>query len=242
MSIARENIKALCFDFGNTLVEFGPRQVAAQYETFERTLTGLFGPCDAARFKAVRDRQRAAPLSNGYKESELTSLSQELIRELYDVEPDEHHIEVLNQTRCDSLADAIELNDEVLPLLRELRRRYRLGLLSNYPCSRSVRNVLAKVGLLDIFEVVVISGDVGYVKPHTRPFEAMLSQMGLAPSECLYVGDNWLADIQGAKQIGMRAVLTTQYTPHTIFKPVVGDHLPDARIAHLDELRTLLLS
>ena len=242
MSIARENIKALCFDFGNTLVEFGPRQVAAQYATLERTLTALFGHCDAARLRAVRDRQILAPFSNGYRENDLTSLSVELVQELYDVAPDKSHIEALARTRCDSFVEAVELGDGVLELLYELRRRYRLGLLSNYPCSRSVRNSLATVGLSDVLEVAVISGDVGYVKPHATAFNAMLSQLGLAPSECIYVGDNWLADVQGAKRIGMRAILTTQYAPYESFEPEEGDLLPDACIAHLEELRELLLS
>ena len=45
MSMAIENIKALCFDFGNTLVEFGPKQVIYQYAALERVLTEMFGFC-----------------------------------------------------------------------------------------------------------------------------------------------------------------------------------------------------
>ncbi|MCK4325123.1 hypothetical protein KAW55_00030, partial [bacterium] len=71
MAIARENIKTICFDFGNTLVEFGPEQVAYQYIALEKALTELFGSCDPARLKTIRDRQIVAPFSNGYREKNI---------------------------------------------------------------------------------------------------------------------------------------------------------------------------
>ena len=65
MSVETEQIRAICFDFGNTLVEFGPKQVAIQYSALEQALTELFGSCDTSRLKAIRDRQIVAPFSNG---------------------------------------------------------------------------------------------------------------------------------------------------------------------------------
>ena len=90
--------------------------------------------------------------------------------------------------------------------------------------------------------MVVISADIGYVKPHAKPFESMLSQLDLSPSECVYIGDNWLADVQGAKRMGMCSILTTQYVPYESFEPSEKDHSPDIRIDHLNELEKLLLS
>ena len=57
MSIDPEGTKALCFDLGNTLIAFGPRQIAHQYEELKRTLETMFGPCDSTVLKAVRDRE-----------------------------------------------------------------------------------------------------------------------------------------------------------------------------------------
>ena len=242
MTVATRKIKALCFDLGNTLIEFGPEQFACQNAALEKALTKLFGHCDAEALKALRDRQYLAPFSNGYRENNPRRLCEELIFEMYDRVPAERHVDKLMQTLYDSFIHVVGLPDGVLPLLQMLRRRYRLGLLSNYPCSRSIRDSLENIGMLEVFDAVAISGDIGYVKPHAKAFAALLSQLGLAPSECAYVGDNWFTDVQGAKRIGMWAILTTQYVPYKSFEPAEGDHVPDMRVDHLNELEEVLLN
>jgi FMN phosphatase YigB (HAD superfamily) len=64
----------------------------------------------------------------------------------------------------------------------------------------------------------------------------LLEGLELEAGQCVYIGDNWLADVQGAKGIGMRAILTTQHVPYEKFERREGDHEPDARIGHLGEL------
>ena len=241
MTFVKEKIKAVCFDFGNTLVEFGPDQIAVQYASLVSTLTGMFGSCDAGLLKTVRDRQILMPFENGYKENNLQTLCKEVISEIYGTVLEVHQVEKLVETRYQSFVRAVALPEGVMPLLKKLNRRYRLGLLSNYPCGRSVRYSLTKVGLTEIFETVVVSGDIGYVKPHAAPYAALLSQLDLYPSECVYVGDNWLADVQGAKRAGMNSILTTQYVPYERFEPRDGDHQPDLIIEDIAELERILL-
>jgi len=237
----KDGIKAVCFDLGNTLIEFGPKQVLHLYAVLEKGLTEIFGSCDEAHLKTIRDRQIVAPFSNGYREEDLNSVCRELIHGLYNIIPEQYQVDRLVQIRYESFVDVIELSDGVIPLLNKLKKRYRLGLLSNYPCGRSIRDSIAKIKLPELFEVIVVSGEVGYVKPHARPFESMLSQLGLSPSECVYIGDNWLADVQGAKGMGMQSILTTQYVPYESFEPAKKDYQPDARITHFNELEGLLL-
>ena len=241
MSIVPEKIRAVAFDFGNTLVEFGPRQVERQYAVLAKALSQMFGTCDTERLKTIRDRQIVAPFNNGYRENDLRTICGELIRKIYDLAPSREQVDELMQVRYDSFLHAIELPNGVLPLLEKLRRRYRLALLSNYPSRQFLIDSLAKIGLSDTFETAVISGDVGYVKPHPKPFQTLLKRLDLPPAQCVYVGDNWLADVQGSKRIGMPAILTTQYEPYERFTPADGDHQPDARIKHLNELEELLL-
>jgi len=138
--------------------------------------------------------------------------------------------------------EVVELPENVLPLLMKLSKRYRLSLISNYPCSRSIQDSLQKIGLSGVFEAVVISADVGYVKPDARPFEALLSELELAPSQCICIGDNWLADVQGGKRAGMYTIFSQQYTPYERFQRAAGDYDSDARITHLDDLEALLLN
>jgi putative hydrolase of the HAD superfamily len=242
MPIDSSQIKALCFDLGNTLIEFGPRQVAHQYEELKRALVEMFEHCDEARLKEVRDRQIVAPYHNGYRENDLHACGAELIREIYGQDPEDHHVAQTVEARYRAFVEGLEVAEEVLVLLRRLSARYRLALLSNYPCGRSIRDGLEKMGLAEFFEVIVISGEVGYVKPHRRPYELMLEGLDLEAHECVYIGDNWLADVQGAKGIGMGAVHITQHVPYETFEPRDGDHEPDVRIGHIAELESHFMS
>lgn len=242
MNLEIDKIKAICFDFGNTLIEFGPKQVAYEYAALHKALQDQFGPCDPDLLKSIRARQIVAPFSNGYLENDLRTICHELIVGIYNIQPNYSQVEKLMQTRFDTFVQVVELPDGVRTLLKKLRKRFVLGFLSNYPCTKSVLASLNKIGISDLFESITISGDVGYVKPHAKPFEVMLSQLELYPAECVYIGDNWLADVQGAKRVGMHSVLTTQFTAYEKYEPAEGDFSPDMRVKHIQELEGLFFS
>lgn len=241
MTIVVENIKAICLDFGNTLVELGPKQVDFQNAALKKALDEGFDDCNSDLLKAIRYRQMIAPFSNGFRENDMRTTCLELIEEIYDLHPSDSQVDMLMQTRFDAFVHVVELSTDVRSLLKKLGERYRLGFLSNYPCSRSVRAALEKIGLSEMFESITISGDVGYAKPHAKPFEVMLSQLGLSPAECVYIGDNWFCDVQGSKRIGMNSILTTQYEPYETNVPAKGDYSPDLRINHIKELESFFL-
>jgi len=231
-----EEVRALCFDLGNTLIEFGPRQIAHQLEALRESLEDMFGECDAEKLRAVRNRQIVEPYSNSFHEGEMSALAAQLIREVCSVEPKHWQVERMVEARYRAFVDGIRVTEEVLELLGNLAGRYRLALLSNYPCGRSIRDGLSRLSLGRFFEVIVISGEVGFVKPHPRPYELLLEGLGIGAEDCVYIGDNWLADVQGAKRMGMNAILTTEHLPYERFEAKPGDHEPDLRITRLGEL------
>lgn len=241
MNLTKEKIKAVCFDYGNTLIEFGPAAFKNQYAAIEKTLTNLFGHCDADRLKIIRDGQIKAPFANGFHENNMRRITEELIASLYRCRPQKKHVDAVIQARYDAFVESVSLAEGVRQLLEKLHRRYLLGLISNYPCSRSINDSLLKIGLLDLFDEIVVSGDCGFVKPHAKPFKLMLYRLSVNPCECIFVGDNWLADVQGAKRMGIHAVLTTEHEPYDYFEPSPGDHMPDARIDRIEELGKLIL-
>ena len=81
-------------------------------------------------------------------------------------------------------------------------RGKRLGVISNW--DPSAKPILTGLGILDCFEVVVISSEVGASKPDERIFRIALEQAGIAPGVCLYVGDNYYDDAVGASAVGMK--------------------------------------
>jgi putative hydrolase of the HAD superfamily len=96
------------------------------------------------------------------------------------------------------------LYDDALPAIAALRAHgLRVGLISNG--QRDLEEFADHHGL-DV-DVCVGSKDHGYVKPHRSIFEAALAALGVAPEQAAMVGDSAVDDIEGARALGMRAVL-----------------------------------
>lgn len=93
--------------------------------------------------------------------------------------------------------------------LSTLKRHYRLGLLSNFTHGPAVRAILTRLGLMPLLDVVLISGEIGYRKPHQRVFRELERQFGLPRAQIAFVGDDLEADIQGAQAAGLRPIWTT---------------------------------
>jgi putative hydrolase of the HAD superfamily len=103
-------------------------------------------------------------------------------------------------------------------------RGYRTGLLSNW--DDRLPELLDGLGLLSELAPRVISYRVGVEKPHRRIYETALAEAGVAPEEALMVGDDWEADIVGARALGMRAVYVERHGHAAPEGPSIG-HLAD---------------
>ena len=88
---------------------------------------------------------------------------------------------------------------ETLLILR--KRGYRLGLISNTHW-RLLENVRDEIK--QYFHIITLSYEHGYAKPHPSIFLATLKKLGVSASHCLHIGDDPIADVQGAKRVGMR--------------------------------------
>ena len=103
------------------------------------------------------------------------------------------------------------LQEEMLALIKQLRRRgIRTGLLSN---SWGARNGYPRHLFDDLFDDVVISGEVGMRKPEERIFQLALTRLGLMPAECAFV-DDVEGNVVAARALGFQAVHHSEPT-HT---------------------------
>jgi HAD superfamily hydrolase (TIGR01549 family) len=139
-----------------------------------------------------------------------------------------------------------DLFPDVIPTLTELRERgFRLASVTNRGYSGP--DFWAEVehfGLDKLLEAVVVSADVGYLKPHPRIFEVALERLEVEAEECMMVGDNLRADVEGPKTLGM----TTTWRRPPIGEPteagtsepeVEGPVKPDYTIGEIAELLDL---
>lgn len=94
--------------------------------------------------------------------------------------------------------------------LKSLREQgVKTGLVSNWDLS--ARAVLRQTGLEQLFDVVVISAEVGVEKPDPTIFELALSVLDVSAGDALYIGDNYYDDIVGARRLGMEGVLINRF-------------------------------
>lgn len=99
----------------------------------------------------------------------------------------------------------VYLFDDVKETLHYLKEKYRLAILTNgSPISQ--RRKLESTGILDLFELSVVSGEVGIDKPDVRIFDYMCEQLKVKAEDCLYIGDNYLNDVLGARNAGWNAL------------------------------------
>ncbi|MBI4198791.1 MAG: HAD family hydrolase [Chloroflexi bacterium] len=100
----------------------------------------------------------------------------------------------------------LALYDDAIPALDTLKRRgLTLGLLSNI--GREPRQLMESHGLTAYLDFAVTSQEIGSNKPHPPMFLAALERAGVQASEALHVGDSYLSDVQGARSLGIHAVL-----------------------------------
>jgi putative hydrolase of the HAD superfamily len=121
-------------------------------------------------------------------------------------EADARRAAVFEQARFNALNRSFVLFDDVLSCLDALRARsLRLGVITNNDGPHQ-RRKLAMVGLLNAFDAVAISGEVGAGKPDPAIFAHACGALGVAPQAALHIGDRLDADALGALGAGLRGV------------------------------------
>jgi putative hydrolase of the HAD superfamily len=133
------------------------------------------------------------------------------------------------------LSDALAALHGNAPLLRELGRRYRLGVVSNF--YGNLAQVCDDAGIRSLFGVLVDSAEVGCTKPAPRIFQLALDALGVSAAKATFVGDSLPRDMAGARGIGMSHIwLVGSETPAA--SPCCRD---DRQIRSLRELEAILL-
>ncbi len=197
--------RAVFFDVDFTLIYPGP---SLQGEGYARFCAWHGVTVDAARFRdAVR---RAAPVldevkAHDYDARLFVDYTRAIIEHMGGAGPG---AEAAARDIYDEWAVCRHffLYDDAEPVLRTLAAAgLKIGLISN--TQRPLDEFAAHFELGGIFAAAVSSAQLGYLKPHPAIFEAALAAVGVPAASAVMVGDSVKADIEGARQAGMRAVL-----------------------------------
>ena len=139
--------------------------------------------------------------------------------------------EQVNQLFIERYRPVNRVDADVRPTLACLRAAgYTVGLVSNR--STPLGPVAAEIGLADLFHFTLAAGEIGWFKPAPQIFLKAAELAGCAPNAAGYVGDNYYADIEGARGAGLHPVLID---PRGLFPD------PGCPVIHtIGELRGLL--
>lgn len=187
MTLPRE-LKTILFDMGNVLVFFSHEQMCRQ-------MADACGCSEAELTRQLMVSGCQADFERGrIDERELHSRFEALFQRPIDFD-----------SLCEASGNIFQLNVSIIPVLEELKRRgLRLVLLSN-TCSTHVRVIRRNWNVLDYFDHLVLSYEVGAVKPESGIYQAGLDAIQCHPGEALYTDD--IAEyIATGKSYGLNAV------------------------------------
>jgi putative hydrolase of the HAD superfamily len=98
------------------------------------------------------------------------------------------------------------LDHDAVEVLETLRRRYKVGLVTNWEHAPRIHELLKELGIENLFDAVVVSDEHGAAKPDPAIFHEALNRTRVAPEEAVYVGDMDV-DVAGSINAGMHPVL-----------------------------------
>jgi putative hydrolase of the HAD superfamily len=240
------DIRAVAFDVNGTLVRIltdeGMEQIfrsAAHFLTYQ----GIELHRHQVRelyFQTLREQQRTSP--EAYPEFDAVGIWRSIIdgnatgftRTLPAGKLEQLPLFLAEMSRGISRR-RLGLYPHVREVLDVLREHYPLAVVTDAQ-SAHTRGELHKVGLLDYFDPIVISGDHGYRKPDRRLFQFALDGMGVAAENALYVGNDMHRDIFGAREAGMATVMFESGQGTDAYL----DCVPDYRISDFRDLLRIL--
>ena len=228
-------MKAVIFDFGQTLVDSSDGFRSAEKEAQEKMLAVLAG-IERNRFMEVYRRVRKAH----HEQSRLSRLEiwQTVCRELA-CDIDEPRLIEWEGEYWQRVNALTRVFPEARKTLEALKTTYRLALISNTQGQVDVdaHGISEFPDLERLFERIVIAGENDIrPKPDYQPFELCLQQMELDAGDCIYVGDDYRIDVCGARDAGMNPVWLKH---HSIARNWPDVHTDVPVITSLDELLRL---
>lgn len=113
-------------------------------------------------------------------------------------------VEEIKKLWLRNYANLAKADQEVLGIIKNLHKKYKVYLLSNTTEMSHLHN--SKTGIYDYFDDVFLSYRLGAKKPNPEIYRHVISSIGLRPEECIFVDDDE-KNLQTAEQLGIIPIL-----------------------------------
>jgi len=163
----------------------------------------------------------------------------------YNARPEDRLVVEAVDAYFDPFIASLKVAPRALPTLTRITQQLPVGLISNFSYRKAIREALGRLHLTRLLDVVVVSDEVGWRKPHPRIFHMFLDELKVDPEKAMYVGDDLKYDIEGAKAVGMKTTLVSggiTVREDEIYgqAPQPSSVTPDFTIRSLSELLRIL--
>ncbi|HEX2755897.1 MAG TPA: HAD family hydrolase [Candidatus Limnocylindrales bacterium] len=255
-------ITAITFDFGNTLVPVSRSALRRVVELTADAICERWPDLERTAFLAAWAEERERQFREEVPQFREVDLAERLIRVFARLRgmdppgPDERWDQSRAAEHADGAAvewgveqysrafvDGLPASPAVAAMLGRLAADRDLAILSNWPLAATIDRFAEAHGWSPHLRAIVVSQRVGTIKPQPAIFEAARTAMGNPdPGSILHVGDDWAADIVGARAVGWRTawlLARSDESPLPISERD-GSRDPDLELASLDELESHL--
>lgn len=245
-------VKALGFDLFNTLITVDRSSLPEAHERLHASLAADGIHLDREAF--LKDyRTQAVRFFEEARRTGVETHNRFWIREAlrshgWDLDPEDRRIARAVDCYFSAFIDSFQVIPGALDMLRTVGNVYRIGLLSNFTHGPAARTLIEKAGFAPLFRAILISGEMGYRKPHPLVFHELSRKLGSESEETCFLGDDLEADVRGAARAGLKALWAVYvqerpipYTPAADVSKISAQSIPDIpRINSWDDLYFLL--
>ncbi|XP_023281638.1 N-acylneuraminate-9-phosphatase [Seriola lalandi dorsalis] len=220
-----KTVKAILFDLDNTLIETSRAGGVAIQKTSEllKTTLGIddntiCSICD--KFKQKLLQESFDPASGRSIDDVRVGHWEESIQETVGSSSPVSLAAQCYYMWKNSRLELLSLSPPVCDLLKQLRSRYKLLLLTNGE-TQTQREKVEAVSCEELFDAIVIGGEHAEQKPFLSIFTLCFSMLGVKAQDCVMVGDSLDTDIQGGFNARVRA---------TVWISSAGGAVPDGSV------------
>ncbi|XP_029305970.1 N-acylneuraminate-9-phosphatase [Cottoperca gobio] len=206
-----ETVKAILFDLDNTLIETSRAGAVAILKTSELLKATL--ALDDNTTSSICDKFKQKLFQESFDPSAGRSIDEVRVSHW-----EESIQEAVGSSSTPSLAaqcyylwkksrlEVLSLSPEICNLLKQLRSRYKLLLLTNGE-AQTQREKVEAVRCEEFFDAIVIGGEHAEQKPFLSIFTLCFNMLELKAQDCVMVGDSLDTDIQGGFNARVRATV-----------------------------------
>ena len=186
---------ALIFDFGNVIAFFdfekATTKLGARLGMSGRELWDQLGPLGFGLHLQEYEQGKLTAVEFSERISHLISLT------------------ITHDEFAAAWADIFTANDSIIPLVEELKAQgYRLILGSNTNDMHAHHFRQQFAATLEHFDHLVLSYEVGHIKPSRDFYQACVAAAGMPPADCVFI-DDLPANIAGAQDAGLFGIIYT---------------------------------